>query len=72
LVKYFDFIQFHCILFSFTFTFNAFGSLPQNFGLIRTGSKLENFGLGNGESGKSSILHLQLPKNAALDLPSSM
>jgi hypothetical protein len=34
LVKYFDFIQFRCILFSFAFAFNAFGSLPQNFGLI--------------------------------------
>jgi hypothetical protein len=48
MVKYFGFVQFRCIL--LTFTFGAFESLPQNFGLIWTGSKFQNFGLGEGES----------------------
>jgi hypothetical protein len=50
MVQYFDFIQFQCILFIFAFAFGAFNSLPQNFGLIQTGSKFQNFGLGNDKS----------------------
>jgi hypothetical protein len=47
---YFDFIHFHCILFTLVFAFGDFESLLCNFGLIETASKLGNFGLGNGES----------------------
>ncbi len=51
LVNYFDFIQFQCI--SLTFAFGAFESCLQNFGLISTDSKFQNFGISNGESWKS-------------------
>jgi hypothetical protein len=33
----------------FAFALYAFESLPQNLGLIRTGSKFGNLGLGDGE-----------------------
>jgi hypothetical protein len=32
------------------FAYDAFKILPQNFGLILTGLKFQNFRLGNGES----------------------
>jgi hypothetical protein len=32
------------------FDFDAFKSLPQNFGVILTGLKFQNFGLGNGKT----------------------
>jgi hypothetical protein len=35
---------------NFAFDFDDFKSLPQNFGLFLTGSKIANFGLGNGKS----------------------
>jgi hypothetical protein len=35
---------------NFTFDFDAFKSLPQNFSLIWTGSKFGNFVHGDGES----------------------
>ncbi len=47
-VQYFDFVHFHCI--SLFFALSDFKSLLQNFSLARTGSKLGNFGLGDGES----------------------
>jgi hypothetical protein len=43
-----DITQFCCI--SLTVAFNYFKSLLQNFGLVWTGSKFGNLGLGNGKS----------------------
>ncbi len=51
--NYLDFVQLWCISLAFGFASGAFKSLPQNFGIIQTGSKFQNFGLGNGESWKS-------------------
>ncbi len=48
-----NFVQFWCILLNFAFAFDAFESSPWNFGLIRTGSKFQNFRLGDGESWKN-------------------
>jgi hypothetical protein len=45
-------LQFWCILLTFAFTFGAFKSWPQNFGLVQTDLKFQNFGLGNGERWK--------------------
>jgi hypothetical protein len=47
---YLCFIQLECISLTFGGTFGAFKSLPQNFSLIWTGSKFQNFGLGDGYS----------------------
>ncbi len=58
----FDYIQSHCILWTFAFAFDDFKSLLQKFGLIQTGWKFVNFCLGNGERWKSqyrSYLPLQ-------------
>ncbi len=50
MIQTFDFVQFHCNLLTFAFALDYFESLLQNFSLIWTGSKLGNFGLGNGKS----------------------
>jgi hypothetical protein len=51
-------IQFSCISLHFSFAFNNFESLPQNFGLTQTNSKFGNFGLGDGKKLKKSISQL--------------
>ncbi len=48
-VQNFDFVRFHCILLTISFTFFNFESIVQQFGLIWTSSKFGNFGLGNGD-----------------------
>ncbi len=45
-----NFIQFCCISLTFTFAFDDFKSLVQNFSFTWTGSKLGNFGFDNGEN----------------------
>jgi len=52
MVKYFDSIQFQCILITFVFAFNAFGNLLQNFSHVWTGLKFQKIGLGNNKSWK--------------------
>ena len=49
-----------------TFTFVAFESWPQNFGFVKTDSKFQNFGLGNGESYKSRCHSYLVTKTALL------
>jgi hypothetical protein len=46
---YLDFIQLRYISLTFSFTFGPFECLRQNSGLLRNGSKFQNFGLGNGK-----------------------
>jgi hypothetical protein len=48
-VDFFTFVQFHCISLIIAFAFDDFKSLLQNFSLVQTSSKFQNFGLGNGE-----------------------
>jgi hypothetical protein len=60
MVFYFDFIQIQCISLTFTFAFGPFKSWLQNFSLVQTDSKFQNFGLCDEKSWKSqyhSYLH---------------